>query len=123
MNKQMLITHIPNINVFKEYLLNNPGIIIIKFGADWCQPCKRIDKQVINSMNQMPPTVQNMILNIDDSFELYAFFKNKKMVNGIPAILCFYKGNTTFVPDDSVLGADANQITLFFTRCYKKVTQ
>jgi len=122
MNGRSIITHIPNINTFYDYLVNNQGIIIVKFGAEWCQPCKRIDKLVHDSMFFMPDNVQNMILNIDESFELYAYLKNKKMVNGIPALLCFYKGNHTFIPDDSVSGADASQINAFFTRCYIKVT-
>ena len=122
MTGQSIITYIPNINTFNEYLLNNPGIIIIKFGADWCDPCVRIDNLVRDSMKKMPIRVQNMILNIDESFELYNFFKNKRMVNGIPALLCFYKGNNTYIPDDSVSGANVNQITSFFARCYTKIT-
>ena len=122
MTGQSIITYIPNINTFNEYLLNNPGIIIIKFGANWCDPCVRIDNLVRDSMKKMPIRVQNMILNIDESFELYNFFKNKRMVNGIPALLCFYKGNNTYIPDDSVSGANVNQITSFFARCYTKIT-
>ena len=122
MTGQSIITYIPNINTFNEYLLNNPGIIIIKFGADWCDPCVRIDNLVRDSMKKMPIRVQNMILNIDESFELYNFFKNKRMVNGIPALLCFYKGNNTYIPDNSVSGANVNQITSFFARCYTKIT-
>jgi len=122
MTGQSIITYIPNINTFNEYLLNNPGIIIIKFGANWCVPCVRIDNLVRDSMKKMHIRVQNMILNIDESFELYNFFKNKRMVNGIPALLCFYKGNNTYIPDDSVSGANVNQITSFFDRCYTKIT-
>jgi hypothetical protein len=43
--------------------------------------------------------------------------KSKKMVNGIPVILCYKKGNTTYIPDDSITGADPNQLAAFFKRC------
>jgi hypothetical protein len=39
------------------------------------------------------------------------------MVNGIPVILMYKKGNTSFTPDDSVTGADPTQLDAFFKRC------
>lgn len=41
------------------------------------------------------------------------------MVNGIPVVLCYKKGNTTFIPDDIITGADPTQLHLFFKRCGK----
>ncbi len=41
------------------------------------------------------------------------------MVNGIPVLLCFKKGNSTYIPDDMVTGADPNQLHQFFIRCGK----
>ena len=32
----------------------------------------------------------------------------------IPAILCFNKGNLSYIPDMNVVGADANQVNAFF---------
>ena len=43
------------------------------------------------------------------------------MINGIPAILCYYKDNHNYVPDDIVIGADVPQINAFFTRNLSKV--
>ena len=39
------------------------------------------------------------------------------MVNGIPVILCYKKGNTGFIPDDSITGADPGALDAFFKRC------
>jgi hypothetical protein len=39
------------------------------------------------------------------------------MVNGIPVLLCYKKGNTTFIPDDVITGSDATQLHMFFKRC------
>jgi hypothetical protein len=30
-----ILDKIDNVNQFREYLQTNPGLIIIKFGADW----------------------------------------------------------------------------------------
>jgi hypothetical protein len=39
------------------------------------------------------------------------------MVNGIPVMLCYKKGNTNYIPDDSVTGSDPAALDLFFKRC------
>ena len=89
----------------------------MKLGAEWCGPCKRIEPLVQKCMTQMPTNkIQCAILDVDESFELYAFLKNKKMVNGIPAILAYYKGNTNYVPDDVVIGADEKEVMELFNR-------
>ena len=44
------------------------------------------------------------------------------MVNGIPVLLCYKKGNNTYIPDDSITGADPNGLHQFFTRCGTHLT-
>jgi hypothetical protein len=39
------------------------------------------------------------------------------MVNGVPVIMCYKKGNTSFIPDDSVTGSDPVALDAFFKRC------
>jgi thiol-disulfide isomerase/thioredoxin len=107
---------------FQTLLQNNPGVIIIKLGAEWCGPCKKIEHPVTEWMKMMPKDlIQCIILDIDESFEIYATLKQKKMVNGIPAILAYYKGNVSIIPDDIVVGADLAQIKLFFDRSISRV--
>lgn len=102
---------------FVGVLQSNPGAFIIKFGAEWCGPCKKIDPLVHEWMNKIPPTIQGAVIDIDDSFELYALLKSKKLVNGVPVIICYKKGNVTLIPDHIVVGADENQINAFFQKC------
>lgn len=113
------------VNGFIQFLSTNPGIIIVKFGATWCGPCKTIAVQAHGFMhditNKYPSTVTCCDIDVDESFELYATLKHKKMVNGIPAILCWYAGNDTIIPDDSVIGSDLNQIKQMFLRCAAKL--
>ena len=116
MNKQ-IISEIASRDAFLHLLSNNPGLIILKLGASWCGPCKQIEHVVHGFFASSPPQVVCGDIDIDESFDFYAYLKTKKMVNGIPVILCYKKGNTTFVPDDSVTGADAHALDAFFKRC------
>jgi hypothetical protein len=40
------------------------------------------------------------------------------MVNGVPALLAYYKTNTSVIPDASVIGADLKQINIFFNKVF-----
>ena len=105
---------------FGEYLQRNQGALVIKFGAEWCGPCKQIEAQVYGLMAQMPTEICCCALDIDDedgAFELYAFLKNKRVVNGVPAIVCYKKGNLSWIPDDVIIGANPAAITDLFQKC------
>ena len=106
---------------FLQLLAKNQGVIIVKFGATWCGPCKLISAQSHMYMDEMiakfPDKVICCDVDVDDHFELYATLKQKKMVSGIPAILCWYAGNKQIIPDDSTIGADIDQIKQLFLRC------
>ena len=116
------ITQIDTLKEFQAFAsTNNPGAFVVKFGAEWCGPCKKIEGLVNGCMEQMPASVQCAILDVDEMFEVYAFFKNKRVINGIPAILVYYRGNTGFVPDDIVVGSDQNQVMQLFGRVIKRV--
>ena len=112
-----LLTQIRDRTHFSELLEKNPGKIVIKFGAEWCGPCKTVERQVFDWIERMPESVQCIIVDIDECFDIYAFLKTKKMANGIPAILCYNKGNVSYIPDDSVIGADKQKVDDFFQRC------
>ena len=102
---------------FMNLLKSNPGLIIIKSGATWCKPCQAITPVLEGFFATSPPNVICADVDVDESFDLYAFMKSKKMVNGIPAILMYKRGNITFVPNDSVSGADPTALHNFFRRC------
>lgn len=105
-----------------NYLQSNPGLLVIKLGADWCAPCKKIEAFVHAHMRSLPQdTSVSLLVDIDESFELYGFLKTKKIVNGIPVLLAYYQGNTHYVPDDVVVGADEKQIKFFFDRCQEQL--
>lgn len=115
MTEKEIITTVTK-ELFVNYLQNNEGAFIIKFGAEWCGPCKKIEGLVKQYMNQLPSHVTCAIVDVDENFEIYAFFKNKKILNGIPAIFAYKKGNITHIPDDVVIGANENEINYFFQK-------
>lgn len=118
MSKQ-IISEIANRNAFFNLLDHNPGLIVLKLGAEWCGPCKVIKPVVDGFFASSPPEVVCGDIDVDKSFDFYSFLKSKKMVNGIPVLLCYKKGNATFIPDDIVTGSDAQQLHQFFVRCGK----
>jgi thioredoxin-like negative regulator of GroEL len=118
MSKEV-VSEIANRDAFFTLLRHNQGLILLKLGAEWCGPCKTIKKSVDGFFASSPPEVICADIDVDKSFDFYSFLKAKKMVNGIPVILCYKKGNSTYIPDDVVTGSDATQIHQFFTRCGK----
>ena len=103
--------------------LSRQEMIIIKFTAEWCGPCQAIKDLVEKLVKELPNSIKFYEIDIDESIELYAKLKNKKMVNGIPAILGYKAVDKEFwfVPDDSVLGGNKENIKEFFQRCIKYV--
>jgi len=100
---------------FATLLRNNTGIIVMKFGAEWCGPCKRIKPYVYERMNALPDNVSCYDIDVDESFDLYAWMKSKKQVNGIPVLLAYYPGNTGPGSDLAITGADQDGVGYFFT--------
>ena len=118
-----IITKIENRTVFLNLLKDNPGIIILKFGASWCKPCKLIETPVYNFFGSSPDNVICGDIDVDDSFDVFSYLKTKKMVSGVPTLLCYKKGNITYIPDDSVSGSDLNNLNAFFIRCIRLVKE
>ena len=102
----------------------NNRIIVIKFGAEWCGPCKKI-KPMWNEWVQTTTKTSTIIgdIDVDESLDLYMALKAKKMVKNIPVIFAYYgdiERDHWYIPDDSVIGGDLNQVNAFFERCTKK---
>jgi thioredoxin 1 len=116
-----IVTEINKLADFNAILTQSQGLVILKLGATWCGPCQKIAGQVHAAFNTITATYGDKVvccdIDVDESFELYAFLKNKKMVNGIPVILLYKKGNVNFFPDDSITGADPAELDKFFKRC------
>ena len=102
------------LSVLKEM---NPGIFILKLGAKWCGPCKKIAPIVDAFFGSSPNTVLCADIDVDECFNLYSFLKSKRMVNGIPALLCYAKGNIGYTPNHMISGGSPEQLHSFFRTC------
>ncbi len=109
-----IYTEVADRNTFLSYLAQNPGIMLFKFGAEWCGPCKKIKNDLEFLFANTPANVLCFDIDIDECFDVYAFLKSKKQVNGVPVVLGYIKGNDSFAPDMSHTGSDVSTLKLFF---------
>lgn len=109
-----ILTEVGKPEEFGELLKNNPGYIIVKFGATWCKPCQKIESQVHDLMEKLSEKYLCFVIDIDEYFELYAHFKAKRLLNGIPTIMAWKKGNINIVADHVVSSSKADEVNFFF---------
>ena len=98
---------------------------IVKLGAAWCAPCSRVEPLFYDFMERYRDQFHWVVIDIDESYEIYSALKSKRVVHGIPAFLRYdaaEPGSAVIVhaPADLVVGADPNQLGPFFARCYDK---
>ena len=103
-------------NDFATLMTNNPGILIFKFTADWCGPCKKIKEYSYTKSNVLPDHITMFEVDVDECFDFYAFLKHKKMVNGIPVFLAYARGMNDG-PIASITGASVPDLDVFFNTC------
>ena len=115
--QKTIVSYFQSREHFTSLLEKNPGLVIIKMGATWCGPCKKIKPIVDAFFASSPDNVICCEIDVDESVDLYTYFKGKRMVNGIPVIMCFKRGNTSYIPDDSITCADPAGLDAFFKRC------
>jgi thiol-disulfide isomerase/thioredoxin len=95
-------------------------VIIIKFSAVWCGPCKVIKPVCEEWKKTMPATMYWVDIDIDESIELYMAFKSKRMISGVPTLFAFRgdkKRDQWYIPDDSVSGGNVKAVADFLKRC------
>ena len=127
---KQIITNMDILDIQKiQSSMKSNNILVIKFGAEWCKPCKQVYHLFQNFINQSSNNVICADIDIDENINLYIALKKFKMVNGIPVFLSFY-GNKQrdkwYIPDDSVIGTNETDINNFLKRCEdytKKIKQ
>jgi len=98
-------------------------IIVVKIGSEWCGPCKFIKPTWNEWIQKAAPNIIIADLDGDENIELIGNLRTKKMMKGIPVMFAYYgdiQRDHWYIPDDSVIGGDLNQVNAFFERCTKK---
>lgn len=114
MSTEIIQDTLVNREIFMDYINKNEGVMVLKFGADWCGPCQRVKEDIYKLFNMTPENVTCFDINVDNCSDLYFYLKRRKQINGIPAILVYHKDNKSFAPNISLSGANIVEITSIF---------
>lgn len=115
-NRKEIYVEVENRDMYMTYIKENPGIIIFKFGANWCGPCKQIEDDLEQHFANTPDNVICFDINVDECIDVYSFLKQRKQISGIPAILAYFKGNESFAPNLSHVGGNKEELEQFFDK-------
>jgi thioredoxin 1 len=103
-----------NKEMFKEIIGKKEGKVIFKFTASWCGPCKKAAPFIDEYINSLPENVKYYEIDVDKSLDVYGMLKTKRMVSGVPSLLCYYEDNTSVWPDEAISSSRGVDIKYFF---------
>ena len=69
-------------------VINQDGLVLVDFYADWCGPCKMLAPILQEVKAVLKDDVKIIKINVDEYQDLAAEF----MVRGVPTMLLFRKG-------------------------------
>ena len=103
-----------NKEIFKRIIEENDGKVIFKLTATWCGPCKNAAPYINKRLTSLPANVKYYEIDIDESLDVYGMLKTKRMVSGVPSLLCYYNENKSMWPDEAISSSSEDQINIFF---------
>ena len=97
-----------NHDQFEEILARKEPIVMIKFGATWCGPCKRIDKDVLVGLSSQ---ITWYDCDLDENEDTPAYCG----VSTIPSFLAIVNG----VPQPLFQSSDTRQVVTWMQGGFK----
>ena len=70
--------------------INQDKLILVKFGATWCPPCRDVDRELTNLADQLPADVEVLKIDVDENPELAQRYD----ISSIPKLLLVRNGET-----------------------------
>jgi thiol-disulfide isomerase/thioredoxin len=114
---KIIVSGFENRQEFLSFLSRNMGMIVIRFSATWCKPCKKIKPIVDCFFASSPDCVTCVDLDIDENMDVYSFLKSRKMISGVPTLMCYTSINKSYIPDFSISGGAPEDLDRFFKAC------
>ena len=89
---------------FEPEVVEEGGVVLVDFGAEWCHPCKQLDPVVEELADEWDGRVRVMKLDIDNNVGSTM----KYQVMGVPTLILFKDGEpverlTGFMPKKKIL--------------------
>jgi thioredoxin 1 len=81
---------------FDARVRRSPGVVLVDFGAAWCQPCVALDRTLKALAQELAGEVTIFKMDVDASPETATHYG----VRGMPTVLLFVAGQ----PVDSLIG-------------------
>lgn len=82
-----MVTEI-NANNFDTEVVNNTGITVVDFFADWCGPCRKMGPLLEEVEKELASNVKFTKINTDNNIEM----AKKYQVSGLPTLMIFKNG-------------------------------
>lgn len=92
---------------FKNFVSTHK-IVIVKFTATWCGPCKRCKPLVDKCFENMPDNVYMVVVDIDKSPDIKRYLK----CTSVPTFVNFVNGEMM----DTIVGGSKEGIVSFFNK-------
>ncbi len=77
-----------NTDNFVSEVVNNDGITVVDFFANWCGPCRKLSPILEEVEQELSSKVKFAKINTDENLEM----AKKYQVSGLPTLLVFKNG-------------------------------
>ena len=74
---------------FQKAVLESAKPVVVKFGAEWCRPCRGLDAAIKELRPKLSNKVEFFSVDIDQKPELFRHYRSG---GGIPQVIIFEKG-------------------------------
>lgn len=82
----------PGDSWFQAAVINSKQPVVVKFGAEWCGPCRSMDAALDTLSSRYSSRARFIRVNIDEKPELFQHYASG---GGIPQIMIFRNGQVT----------------------------
>jgi len=72
---------------FQARVVDQGNLVLVKFGADWCGPCRMVDKE-LDKLRGRVPSLDIVKIDVDEKPHLASHYG----VSGIPRLILFRQG-------------------------------